>query len=189
MKISRKKERNVSGNGESFSLPSPHTQEPTFPTTLQITIQSEVESNGTLSLGTRVYFQERLRNRIYDLIIRQLENYKTAGGTQTELATRLDRRADQISRWLSSPGNLTLDTISDLMLGLSGAELRMEVDYPMQKHAKNSRAPEWMVNRPGQKTLKAHSVDVQSARMPGAIASTVVSNPAALVTFTVAETI
>ena len=162
MKISRKKERNASDSGENSSLLSPHIQERAFPTTLQTIIQSDVQSSGTLSLGTKVYFQERLRNRIYDLIIRQLENYKTAGGTQIKLATRLDRRTDQISRWLSSPGNLTLDTISDLLLGLSGAELRMEIDYPMQEHAKNSRAPEWMVDSPNQKIHSAHSIGAQS---------------------------
>ena len=94
-------------------------------------MKSEVQIvTALLSEGTRAYFQDRLRTRLYDLVIRELETYKSRGLTQAQLAIRIGKRTDQISRWLSSPGNLTLDTVSDLLLGIAGAELKMDIERP-----------------------------------------------------------
>lgn len=97
-----------------------------------------------LSLSIRTYFQERLRNRLYDLVIKEFEQYQEAGHNQVQLANRLGKRSEQISRWLSSPGNLTLDTVSDLLLGLSGAELGMTLERPAEKPQQNPRVPDWL---------------------------------------------
>ncbi len=40
------------------------------------------------------------------------------GLKQKELATRIHRTGAQIARWFSTPSNITLDSISDLMVGL-----------------------------------------------------------------------
>jgi hypothetical protein len=107
-------------------------------------MQSEILSGAPLSEGTRAYFQDRLRTRLYDLIIKELETYKTRGRTQAQLAIRVGKRPDQISRWLSGPGNWTLDTVSDLLLGISGAELKMVVERPAQEAPLNFRRPDWL---------------------------------------------
>ena len=41
------------------------------------------------------------------------------GFSRADLARKLRARPSQITRWLSSPGNWTLDTISDLLLAMS----------------------------------------------------------------------
>ena len=111
----------------------------------------EIESDtAILSEGTRAYFQDRLHTRLYDLVIKELESYKARGATQAQLAARIGKRADQISRWLSSPGNWTLDTISDLLLGMSGGELKAGIDHPAKVPARNFRRPVWLDAAPRQ---------------------------------------
>jgi hypothetical protein len=66
-----------------------------------------------------VYFRTRVRHRIYDLVVREFLRWqKDSGLTKKDLARRIDRQAAQITRWLSYPGNWTLDTVSDLLLAM-----------------------------------------------------------------------
>jgi transcriptional regulator with XRE-family HTH domain len=106
------------------------------------TMRSEIEGSGEFSLSTRIYFQERLRHRLYDLVMREFDQYRSKGKTRAQLAERLGKRPEQIIRWLSGPGNLTIDTLSDLLLGLSGAELAMSLEYPTEERRQPPRLPE-----------------------------------------------
>ncbi|MCJ2067987.1 helix-turn-helix domain-containing protein [Methylobacterium sp. J-030] len=75
-----------------------------------------------------VYFQDRLRSRLYDLVIGEFEQARIDGLTQAKLARRLGKKPEQIHKWLSSPGNWTLNTVSNLLLGISSTELTMGCD-------------------------------------------------------------
>lgn len=72
-----------------------------------------------IPLGTLGYFRGRNRWRIYEFV---LSEFRESGLTQAELAKRLGRRPEIISRLLGAPGNWGLDTISDLLLAISDAE-------------------------------------------------------------------
>lgn len=50
---------------------------------------------------------------------------KKNGLTQAKLARRIGKTADVISRWLGAPSNMTIDTISDLLLGIGPEELEL----------------------------------------------------------------
>jgi len=138
------KKKRVGGNGAHTSKATNLSKGTTFPTISHPTMQSEIESGDVLSPGTKAYFRERLRNRLYDLIIRELEVYKAKGLTQTNLATRIGKGTDQISRLLSGPGNVTVDTVSDMLLGMSGAELEMTISHPHSSNSRNLRGPDWL---------------------------------------------
>lgn len=61
------------------------------------------------------YFRENFRGEINDLLI---ELFKSAALSKADIARKLDRRPEQITRWLSAPNNLESDTISDIALSL-----------------------------------------------------------------------
>lgn len=97
-------------------------------TIYQTDFLSEILNGGVIPPGKRAYFQERLRNRIYNLILEEFINKSENGNlTQKTLAWRIGKEPDQLNRWLSSPGNWTIDIISDLLLGISGSELELSI--------------------------------------------------------------
>jgi hypothetical protein len=71
----------------------------------------------------RAYFQERLRGRMFDFLLGRFLTEKENGLNQAKLARRIGKPPEVINRWLGSPGNLTLDTISDLLIGIRAEEL------------------------------------------------------------------
>src|SRR4051812_35541582 len=105
---------------------------------------SEITSGGEIPLGKRAYFQERLRNRLFALIIQEFAEKQTKTGlTQAAVAFRIQKRPEQINRWLSSPGNWTLGTASDLLLAISGAELNFSIS-PLSEVPRNQTSPAWL---------------------------------------------
>jgi transcriptional regulator with XRE-family HTH domain len=85
----------------------------------QKSILSEIEQGKPISARTRAYYRRRLQNRIHRLILAAFrEQQKQTGLNQKQLAERIDKHTSKINRWLGIPSNLTLETISDLLLGL-----------------------------------------------------------------------
>lgn len=84
-----------------------------------------MENTSNKALGTREvsYYRQRYKNRIFSEIVTFFarESERT-GLTKRDLAARLQRDPGLITRWLSAPSNLTLETISDLLLAM-GAEM------------------------------------------------------------------
>jgi hypothetical protein len=99
-------------------------------TTFQNTFLSEIVSGGEVPLsgrpipiGQRAYFQERLKGRVYSLIMNEfLKQKEKFGVTQAAIGRRLDKRPEQVNRWLSGPSNWTLETVSDLLLAICAGE-------------------------------------------------------------------
>lgn len=99
-------------------------------TTSRTTGLSEPMGNAKISLGTLGYVRARNRQRVYDLVIRE---FKKSGLTQAELARRLGKAPEVVSRLLSRPGNWELDTLSDVLFAISGAVPTYRVGYPLAK--------------------------------------------------------
>src|SRR4051812_40422903 len=71
----------------------------------------------------RSYYRQRQRNRVFSEIAKFFaEEAARTGITKKELAAVLDKDPSQITRLLSGPTNLELDTISDYLLAM-GAEM------------------------------------------------------------------
>lgn len=82
------------------------------------------ELDVVIDAGDRAYYQGRLRNNLYNLILSKFrEQERTNGLTKAVLARRIERAPAVITRYLSSPSNLTVETISDLLLGICGEEM------------------------------------------------------------------
>ena len=82
---------------------------------------SEILEGKKIPFGKLAYFRERFRNRLYDLVISVFLNQeKTKKLTRADVARRIQRRPEQVTRWLGAPGNWTIDTVSDLILAMGG---------------------------------------------------------------------
>jgi len=109
----------------------------------QTSFLSEVISGEPIPLGQRAYFRERFKSNLYELIINLFLEKEDAGEiTRAELARRIDKRPEQITRLLGASGNLRLSTVSDLLLGL-GCEPDVSA-LRLADSRRNYIAPEWI---------------------------------------------
>jgi hypothetical protein len=92
-------------------------------TTSHRTLTTTTPTGDVLSAGDLAYFRERQSNRVYEAVFKA---FVGAGITKADLARKLKKKPEQITRWLSGPGNWTLDTVSDLLLAL-GSEMTFVV--------------------------------------------------------------
>lgn len=75
--------------------------------------------SGAFSDREIAYYRQRLRNRVFAALAQFFAaEAERRGLTKRDIAQWLRRDPALITRWLSAPGNLTLDTISDLLLAL-----------------------------------------------------------------------
>ena len=86
-----------------------------------------ISAEDEITLRNMLYFRKRQKNKVFQTILAYFVFLaKNDGLTKKELAKRLDKEQSQITRWFASPGNWTLDTISDLLFGM-GAEMKYEI--------------------------------------------------------------
>jgi hypothetical protein len=89
----------------------------------------------------RAYRRQRYKNRMFGEIAKLFaEEAERNQITKRDLADWLDRDPAQITRWLSAPSNLTLETISDMLLAL-GAEEDPTVRRFLEKSIANYMHP------------------------------------------------
>lgn len=106
------------------------------------TMLSKPEGDARIPVGTLGYFQARNRARLYD---RVLEEFEKSGLSKVTIAHRLGKDQAQINRLLGAPGNWTLDTVSDVLFAISGAEIEYDVCHPLDVgHRRNHTSPDWL---------------------------------------------
>jgi transcriptional regulator with XRE-family HTH domain len=94
--------------------------------TSQTSILFEIEHGKPISARTRALYRRRLQNRIHRLILGAFrDQQKKTGLTQKQLAARIAKDKSKVNHWLGVPSNLTLETISDLLLGIG-----VDLDHP-----------------------------------------------------------
>ena len=83
---------------------------------------SEIEDlNAQIPEGKLEYLRERLRNDLYHFVIAKfLEQEEVRGLNKADLARRLACDPARLNRLLGAPGNWTLKTVSDLLVGIAG---------------------------------------------------------------------
>lgn len=97
------------------------------------------------------YFRERFRGEINDQL---LEAFQASGLSKADLARKLGRRPEQITRWLAAPNNLEADTLADLALALgmvpkiSFERVSVSPSEAPDKSAARSEAPRSRATKP-----------------------------------------
>lgn len=110
-------------------------------TTSEILTIPASQSDEPLSRKQVLYLNHRLRNQVYgDLIGAFAHAVLEYGGSRAKTADRLNKHRSQITRMLSAPSNLTLDSISTFLAGI-GAELETKVVF-FDERPKPNYAPD-----------------------------------------------
>jgi hypothetical protein len=94
------------------------------------------EGDQKVSSGTLAYVGARAQLRAYSLVIREL---KDSGITQAQLAKRLGKAPEVISRMLSRPSNWEMKTFSQLLFAISGAVPAFGISRPAQINSATAR--------------------------------------------------
>jgi transcriptional regulator with XRE-family HTH domain len=82
------------------------------------------------------YYRQRQKNRVLEaLSVFFAEEAERSGISRKDIADMLEKNPSQITRWLSGPSNLTLDTISDLLLTQEA-----EMDYRIVRFSERAKA-------------------------------------------------
>lgn len=79
----------------------------------------------------RAYFQERARIRLFNLLLDKFVEGQAKGLTKAALARRIGKTPDVVNRWLGAPSNLTINTVSDLLLGIASEEIEFSSSSPL----------------------------------------------------------
>ena len=95
---------------------------------------SKPESDKKISAGTLAYINTRTLLRAHTLVIKEL---KQSGISQGQLARRLGKAPEVVSRMLSRPRNLELKTLSELLFAISGAVLTFSISRPLESSDSN----------------------------------------------------
>ena len=95
-------------------------------TSQRASILSEIESDEPLSVRALAYLRQKTRMSFYDFVLKKFLEAETNNGLrQSDIVRRTGMRSDVLSRNLASPGNWTLDTITDLLIGISREEAEL----------------------------------------------------------------
>jgi hypothetical protein len=80
---------------------------------------TEILSGQPIPVRKLAYFRAQLRYELHRLVLDEFLKQKDQQEiTKADLARRLGRKPSWISRSLGAPGNWTIDTVSDLLLGM-----------------------------------------------------------------------
>jgi hypothetical protein len=117
----------------------------------------ELEAKLPIPLEKRAYFHARVLNHFYQFVLGKFLEEEEAGRlTKAELARRIDRKPEVITRLLGAPGNWGLETATDLLLGICGEEL-IPASSPLVGRA--CRNYEHWKTRPPQPQVNAQATD------------------------------
>ena len=99
-------------------------------------------NNKKISDRDLFYYRQRFKNRVHSKILEFFEKEaKKKGISRKDIAEILDKDPAQITRWLNSANNLTLETISDLLLALAAEVDNFEIRSLEEKPIRNYQHP------------------------------------------------
>lgn len=115
-----------------------------------------------LPAGILAYLSARNRGAVFDYVHQKLREAEGHGMTRKELANRIRKSPTRLSHILGSPGNWTIDTVSELLIGIAGEELvptsRKLLEQPRRNFDSEAEIkPRDLPPKPGSPSVSANS--------------------------------
>jgi len=111
--------------------------------TRQTHFLSEITSAEAISEGTLAYLGQRTKNRLYNYVVKKFLEREKDGFTRADLARKIGRRPEVITRWLGAPGNWRIETVAHLLAGICAEELEPHSLPFAGRPPRNFRGDEW----------------------------------------------
>lgn len=92
-------------------------------TSQKSSVLSQIESDDPMPAGTMAYLRQRVRNNYFEFVLSKFREAEAGGLTKAKLARRIGKTQDRISHMLGAPGNWTIDTATELLIGICKEEL------------------------------------------------------------------
>jgi hypothetical protein len=109
-------------------------------------LQSELAEK-SFSEANLAYLAARAQNRYHDYVLRRfLAAQEEEGLTKAELARRIGKRPELITRLLAAPGNWTFDTVARLLAGIAGEELIPHSERLLGRPQRNHTQPDHLAS-------------------------------------------
>lgn len=123
-------------------------------------VKSELAHDQPLSDYALGYLNARVRNSFYDYVLRRFhEAEEKEGLTKAKLARRLGLEPARVTRLLGSPGNWTLDTISELLVGICREELQPRSEPYLERDKRNFGSENWLRDLVPAQRMEGKGVD------------------------------
>ena len=101
-------------------------------------VKPEICGDEPLSDYALGYLNQRVRNSFYDYVLRRFHDAAERENlTKTKLAKRLGITPSRVTRLLGSPSNWTLDTVSELLVGICREELQPQSEPYLERATRN----------------------------------------------------
>lgn len=113
------------------------------------------------------YFRAKLRYALHEVVLREFIKQEDSNRiNKAELARRIHKKPEQVSRWLGAPGNWTIDTVSDLLLGMG---VEAEISAMSLEDRLASQQEKWgdSENIVSPETLQEMPVEIDSSHDDG----------------------
>ena len=118
-----------------------------MPTFRRTPVKSEIAGDEPLSDYALGYLNERVRNSFYDYVLRRFHAAAERDGlTKARLAKRLGIAPARVTRLLGAPGNWTLDTVSELLVGICREELRPQSESYLERAPRNFQSNDMLLS-------------------------------------------
>ena len=105
----------------------------------QKSLEHAISNKEPLPRHTLTYLVERTKDRLHSKIVETFfEEKKSRGLTRAMLAKKIHATPEQITRWLSTPNNMTFATAAKLLAGM-GMEIEPTIESIIQKPLSNHK--------------------------------------------------
>jgi hypothetical protein len=86
-------------------------------------VLSQLAGGDPIPKGMMNFLSARAQNKFFDYVHAKLREAEKAGLKRSDLARRIGKTPSRLSHVLAEPGNWTIDTVTELLIGICNEEI------------------------------------------------------------------